>query len=79
MVSYSTKKAKSNVLAADHLVALVRSSQNLHGRLDDTTTEATEAEVKSGSLLDSSLLHGALIFELLSTEHDAHLLSNHLI
>lgn len=56
------------VLAADHLLALDGRGQDSHGGLDHTTTEATQAQVEGGGLLHTSLLHAALILELLPGE-----------
>jgi len=64
---------KSGVtLAADHLVALVGTSESGKRWLDldatDTTTTKSEDEMESGLLLDVVVGEGATIFELLAGE-----------
>lgn len=61
------------LLAANLLVAFVASSQDLHRRLDDTTTETAEADLEGAVVLDIIIAKTALIFELLSTMNDTNL------
>merc|ERR1719401_186757 len=53
--------------AADHLVAVVLTSQHLESRLDDSTSQS-ENQVKGGLLLDVVVGKRASILELLSRE-----------
>lgn len=60
----------SVALAADHFIALVRTSQLGEGRLNtdrsETTSTQSEHQVQSGLLLDVIVGKGASIFELLA-------------
>lgn len=62
-------------LAADHFIALVRTSELGKGRLDsngsETTSAQTENEVQRGLLLDVIVGKGASIFELLARKDQA--------
>jgi len=62
-----TRREASVALAANHLLAVVLGSQDLQGRLDDTTTK-TKDQVQGGLLLDVVVGESAAILKLLSGE-----------
>ena len=66
----STEGETSVALSADHLVAVVLSSEDLERRLDDTTTQS-EDEVEGRLLLDVVIRERATVLKLLAGEDEA--------
>jgi len=58
-----------NLLAADHLVAVVLAGENLERRLNDTAAQ-TQNQVKGGLLLDVVVAQGAAILQLLASKDE---------